>query len=360
MTFTVSITPSGKTIQVDAETSILEAALAQGVVLPYGCKNGACGSCKSRVVEGQVIQDPHQPAALSADEARRGMALLCCARPQSDLTIEARVVAAIGDIPIRKMPCRVQSIDRVAPDVVVLRLQLPASERLQYLAGQYVELLLRDGTRRSYSMATAPGSIDGIELHVRHLPGGRFTDTVFGTKEPALKVRDILRLEGPLGTFFLREDNDRPIVMIASGTGFAPIRAIVERIQALRASSGFKRPVTLFWGGRRPHDLYMHALCESWAASIPDFRYVPVVSDALPEDGWTGRTGFVHRAAMADFPDMSTVQVYACGAPVVIESARRDFVADCRLPDEEFYADSFTSEADLARQSDTTIVQRPG
>ena len=348
MTFTVSIVPSGKAVEVDGETHILEAALNQGVVLPYGCKNGACGSCKARVLAGQVIQDAHQPSALTAEEATRGYALLCCARAASDLTIEARVVAAVGEIPIRKLPCRVSAIDRVAPDVIVLRLQLPANERLQYLAGQYVDLILRDGTRRSYSMAAAPGTVDGLELHLRHLPGGKFTDAAFGVVEPVLKVRDILRFEGPLGTFFLREDSDRPILIVASGTGFAPIKAIMERVGKLVESGGFARAITLYWGGRRPHDLYMGELCQRWTAEIPGFDYVPVVSDALEEDGWNGRTGFVHRAAMADHPDMSGHQAYACGAPVVVDACRSDFIGHCGLPRDEFYADSFTTAADLA------------
>jgi CDP-4-dehydro-6-deoxyglucose reductase len=348
MTFTVSITPSGKTVSVDGETHILEAALKQGVVLPYGCKNGACGSCKARVVAGEIIQDPHQPSALTAAEATRGFALLCCARAASDLTIEARVVAAVGEIPIRRMPCRVSAIERVAPDVIVIRLQLPAQERLQYLPGQYVDLLLRDGTRRSYSMATAPGTAEGLELHVRHMPGGRFTDTVFGAVQPELKLRDILRLEGPLGTFFLREDSDKPIVMVASGTGFAPIKAILEHVRGLVESKGFNRSMTLYWGGRRPRDLYMDALCRQWAADLPGFNYVPVVSDAAPEDNWHGRAGFVHRAAVEDFPDMSGLQVYACGAPVMVDAGRNDFIAHCGLPAEEFYADAFVTAADAS------------
>jgi len=348
MTFTVTITPSGKTVTVDGETHILEAALKQGVVLPYGCKNGACGSCKARIVSGEIIQDPHQPSALSADEATRGYALLCCARAASDVTVEARVVAAVGEIPIRKMPCRVSLIEKVAPDVIVIRVQLPASERLQYLAGQYIDLLLRDGTRRSYSMAAAPGTAEGLELHVRHMPGGKFTDSAFGVVQPELKVRDILRLEGPLGTFFLREDSDKPIVMVASGTGFAPIKAMVEHVRGLIESKGFDRPITLYWGGRRPRDLYMNELCEQWAAAIPGFSYVPVVSDALPEDGWRGRTGFVHRAAMEDIPDMSAMQVYACGAPVVVDSSRTDFITHCGLPEDEFFADAFVTAADVA------------
>jgi CDP-4-dehydro-6-deoxyglucose reductase len=190
-------------------------------------------------------------------------------------------------------------------------------------------------------MANAPHDADQITLHIRHMPGGLFTDHVFS----AMKERDILRFEGPLGTFFLREDSDKPIVLLASGTGFAPIKALVEHA----VHENMARPMTLYWGGRRPKDLYMHALCEEWARRLPNFTYVPVISEAKPEDAWTGRTGFVHCAAMEDLADMSGYQVYACGAPVVVDSAKRDFVAQCRLPEEEFYADSFTSEADLAK-----------
>ena len=200
--------------------------------------------------------------------------------------------------------------------------------------------MLRDGKRRSYSMANAPYKDEYLTLHIRHMPGGLFTDQVFTT----MKERDILRLEGPLGTFFLREDSDKPMVLLASGTGFAPIKALVEQ----RAHTGSQRPIILYWGGRRPQDLYMMALCEEWAATLPDFTFVPVISNAQPEDQWQGRNGFVHQAVIDDLPDLSAYQVYACGAPVVVESAQRDFVALCKLPAEEFYADSFTSEADLA------------
>jgi CDP-4-dehydro-6-deoxyglucose reductase len=344
MTFSVTVVPSGKQFSVEPGETVLDAGLRQGVVLPYGCKNGACGSCRARVAEGRIEQGPHQAKALPAADAAQGFALLCCATALSDLTVEARVIAAAGDIPLRKMPCRVASIERVAPDVVVMRLQLPAHERLQFLAGQFVELILKDGTRRSYSMAVAPHAAEQIELHVRHMPGGRFTDALFGVAQPAVKERDILRFEGPMGTFFLREDSAKPIVLLASGTGFAPIKAIVEHA----AHKGIVRPMTLYWGGRRPRDLYMHALCEQWAAQWPHLRYVPVVSDALPEDGWTGRTGFVHRAVMDDLPDLSGHQVYACGAPIVVDSARADFTACCGLPADEFYADAFTTAADLA------------
>lgn len=348
MTFNVTVLPSGKQFSVDAETTILEAALDHGVVLPYGYKNGACGSCKALVTEGSVEQGTHQPTALSSSEITQGYSLLCTARACSDLEIEATVVAAAGEIRARKMPCRVRLIEPLSGDVRCLRIQLPFNERLQYLAGQYVDLIFPDGTRRSYSLATAPGTIEDVELHVRHLPGGHFTDRVFGVGErERLQVRDIFRLEGPLGTFFLHEDSDKPIILLASGTGFAPIKAIVEQMMILREAGRFDRPVRLYWGGRRPDDLYHDALCRQWAQTLPDFVYIPVLSDALPADGWQGRTGFVHQAVMEDLPDMSAHEVYACGVPIMVASARRDFTTHCGLPLADFHADAFTSAADL-------------
>jgi CDP-4-dehydro-6-deoxyglucose reductase len=337
MTFQITVQPSGHQFTCDDDETVLAAAMRAGVGLPYGCKNGACSSCKGKVVSGSITHKPHQRRALSEEEESQGMSLFCCALPHSDLVIQVREVAGSGDFPVKKMPSRVTTLEKLAPDVIVLTLQLPANETLEYRAGQYIEFLLRDGKRRSYSMASAPGA-GPITLHIRHMPGGLFTDQVFGT----MKERDILRFEGPLGTFFVREDSDKPMVLLASGTGFAPIKAIVEQLRA----SGSQRNMVLYWGGRRPRDLYMHALCEQWAAELPNFRYVPVVSDALEEDGWTGRTGYVHQAAVADLPDLSDWQVYACGAPIVVDSARAQYPAQAKLAPEDFFADSFTTEAD--------------
>jgi CDP-4-dehydro-6-deoxyglucose reductase len=331
----VTLQPSGHQFQVEDGESVLTAALRQGFVLPYGCKNGACGSCKGKIVSGSVDYGVYQAKALTEEEKAQGKALFCQAKPLSDLVLEARTIGAAKDIQIKKLPCRVQKMDRLADDVMALQLKLPANEKLVFLAGQFIEFLLKDGSRRSFSMANPPHHAELIELHVRHVAGGQFTDHVFGK----MKERDILRCEGPLGTFFLREDSDKPIVFVASGTGFAPIKAVIEH--ALH--KGIQRPMTLYWGGRRPRDLYMHNLVQSWP-----IRYVPVISEALPEDNWTGRTGFVHRAVMQDFPDLSGYQVYACGVPIMVDSAKRDFVAQCGLPEDEFYADSFTTQADTA------------
>jgi CDP-4-dehydro-6-deoxyglucose reductase, E3 len=340
---TVTLQPSGQTFQVDEGESVLTAALRAGFVLPYGCKSGACGSCKGKIVSGTIDYGVYQHRSLTDEERAQGKALFCQAKPLSDLVIEARAIGAAKGIQIKTLPCRVQAIERAADDVMVVTLKLPANERLKFLAGQFIEFLLRDGVRRSYSMANSPHDAELVKLHIRLMSGGKFTEHVFGK----MKERDILRFEGPLGTFFLREDSDKPIVFVASGTGFAPIKAIIEH--ALH--DGIDRAMTLYWGGRRPKDLYMNALGEKWAAEHPGFKYVPVISDALPEDHWQGRTGFVHRAVMEDFPDLSGYQVYACGAPIVVDSARRDFIAQCKLPEDEFFADSFTTQADLAGAS---------
>lgn len=341
MSFKVTVQPAGVSFDVARDEPILAAAIRAGVGLPYGCRDGACGSCKSRLVEGRVIHGAHQLRTLPHEEEAAGWILTCCATPQTDCVVQARTVAGAGEYPVLKMPARVAALERPAPDVMLMKLQLPATVALKYRAGQYVEFILRDGSRRSYSMANAPenlGEPPMIELHLRHMPGGKFTDHVFG----AMKEKEILRVEGPLGSFFLREDSDAPIVLLASGTGFAPIKAIVEHMQA----KGLARPAVLYWGCRRKADLYLHDWAVEAARTLPWLHYQPVLSEPTPEDAWSGRTGLVHEAVMADLPDLSGHEVYACGAPVMVESARADFVARCGLPEDRFFADSFTSERD--------------
>jgi CDP-4-dehydro-6-deoxyglucose reductase len=343
VSYQVTLKASGKQFTVQPDETLLEAALQQGITLPYGCKNGACGSCKGKILEGQIAHGQHSASALSPTDEASGGTLFCCAYPKSDLLIEAREVQGASDIAIRKVPCRVNSISKPSADVAILKLQLPAAERFQFLAGQYIEFLLKDGQRRAYSIANPPDQDGPLELHLRHLPGGLFTDFVFGTKDIALKEKDILRFEGPLGSFFLREDSRKPIIFVAAGTGFAPIKSIIEQMQLKK----IQRPTHLYWGGRRPGDLYLDTLCRAWEKDIAGFTYTPVISDALPEDQWIGRTGFVHQAVIADHPDMTGLQVYACGAPVMVNAARQDFSSQCHLPEEEFFADAFTSAADL-------------
>jgi len=343
MSFNVTVLPSGRSFTANTDEALLTAAIRQGIGLPYGCKDGACGSCKCKKLEGTVTHGPHQLKALSHEEEASGFILTCCGIAHSDLVLESRQVTDESAFPIKKIPTRVSTMARASHDMMVIRLQLPASDVFKYHAGQYVEFLLAGGDRRSYSMANAPHTqIDnpGLELHIRHMPGGKFTEHVFG----AMKEKDILRIEGPYGSFFLREDSDKPMVLLASGSGFAPIKALIEHMQYKRIT----RPAVLYWGGRRPDDLYMNDWVLAKLAEMPNLRYVPVISNALPEDAWTGRTGFVHQAVLEDFPDLSGHQVYACGAPIVVDSARTDY-ALAGLPEEEFFADSFTTEADKAK-----------
>jgi len=336
----VTVQPSGQSFEVEEGEAVLTAALRQGVMLPYGCKNGACGSCKGKIVAGSVDYGHYHARVLTEEERAHGKALFCQAKPLGELVIECRTIGAAKDIAVKLLPCRVQQLAKVADDVMIVRLKLPANERLQFLAGQYIDFLLKGGERRSFSMANAPHADELVELHIRHVAGGNFTDHVFGK----MKERDILRLEGPLGSFFLREDSAKPVVFVASGTGFAPIKSILE--SAFYKKIG--RPMVLYWGARRPKDLYLNALPEKWAREHANFRYVPVISEARAEDAWSGRGGFVHRAVMEDLPDLSGHQVYACGVPIMVDSARKDFIEKCALPEDEFYADSFTTQADLA------------
>jgi CDP-4-dehydro-6-deoxyglucose reductase len=338
MSHQVNIKPSNHSFTVAEGETVLAAALREGITLPYGCRNGACGACKGKILEGSVDFGSPQPYVLAEFEKKAGLALFCQAKPLTDLVIEAREIAGIGQLEIRKLPCRVQEMRRAAPDVVILKLKLPANERLQFLAGQYLDILLKDGKRRSYSMANPPHDDALIELHVRNMSKGAFTEYVFDR----MKEKDILRFEGPLGTFFLREDSDKPMIFVASGTGFAPIKSIIEH--AFHA--GTNRQMVLYLGGRRPSDIYLGELAGRWQKEHDNFTFIPVISDATPEDGWVGRTGFVHQAVMEDFPDMSGYQVYACGAPIVVESAHRDFTSQCRLPEDQFYSDAFTPSVD--------------
>lgn len=340
MSFQITVEPSGRTFQADADEILLTAGIRQGIGLPYGCKDGACGSCKCKVVSGEVVMGEHQAKALTPEEAAQGLILTCRSTAKSDLVLESKQVVEEGAFAIKKMPVRIFSLERRTSDVMIVKLQVPAGDLMKYRAGQYVDFLLRDGSRRSYSMANAPHTVTPetphIELHIRHMAGGVFTDHVFG----AMKEKEIQRIEGPQGSFFLRE-SEKPMVFLASGTGFAPIKALIEEMR----SKAVNRSVSFYWGARRPVDLYMHEWVLEQALEMPNLTYIPVVSDALESDAWSGRTGFVHKAVVEDFKNLSNYQVYACGAPVVVDSAKTAYAA-MGLPEDEFYADSFTSALD--------------
>lgn len=332
MSFTTTILPSGHKFSVEAHENILEAALKQGFTLPYSCRDGVCGVCKGKVLQGEVDYGKHQASTLSDAEKSVGMALFCCAKPRSDLVIECREVSTLNDIPVKLLPTRVHKLEKLAEDVMVIYLKLPASERLQFLAGQYIDILQKTGKPRSFSLANAPHDDEFLQLHVRNIAGGNFTHHVFNE----MKERDILRIRGPLGTFFLREDSAKPIIFVASGTGFAPIKGIIEHALQI----GMQRPMHFYWGARKLVDLYMLGKAREWESR--GIKFTPVLSEALTTDNWVGRTGFVHAAVMEDYDDLSAYQVYACGTPVVVEAAHRDYTTQRKLPNEEFFSDAFT------------------
>ncbi len=342
MSFKVTIKPSGHQFTVNDGETLLEAALREGFALPYGCRNGACGSCKGTVLEGRLDYGIYQESALKPEEKAQGRALFCRAKPLSDLVIEAKEIGAAKDIVVKTLPCRVEKLERRADDVMIVKLKLPANERLQFLAGQYIDFLLKDGKQRSYSLANPPHDDALLELHIRHVQGGLFSEQVFTT----MKERDILRIRGPLGSFFIREDSGKPMLFVAGGTGFAPIKAMLEHAFAAHLD----REMVLYWGVRSLKDLYLPELPLAWQREHPNFSYIPVLSSPEPADAWRGRTGFVSDAVLADFADLSGFQVYACGAPVMVDSARENFTARRALPEDEFFADSFVYAVDAVRQ----------
>lgn len=333
MAYQITLQPSGHNYVVEAGETLLEAALDAGFVLPYGCRNGACGSCRAKVLEGSVDHGRSQNGALPENARREGYTLLCCATAQSDVTIECRELAASTEYPLRIMPCRVQELTRLADDVMLLSLKLPVNERLAFRAGQYIEFMLKDGRRRAFSLANAPHDDGFLQVHIRKIDGGKFTGHVFD----GMQLKEIMRFEGPHGSFHLREESDKPIILLAGGTGFAPIKSIVEHA----IHNQIRRPMQIYWGARHRAGLYLHELPQQWAADQPHIQYIPVLSEAVAGDDWRGRRGLVHQAVLEDHADLSAYQVYACGAPAMIDAARIDFCSR-GLPADEFFADAFT------------------
>ena len=331
-TYKITIQTSGHEFRVEPDETILEAALNQGCTLPYSCRGGTCGSCMAKVLAGDITYAGETPRGISEYEQSEGKALLCQALARSDLVIEAREINAVRDIEVKTLPCRVTNIRQLAPDVMHLYLKLPTNERLQFLAGQYIDIILRDGRRRSFSLANPPHADEYLELHIRLVPNGEFTGFVFqGMREKA-----ILRFQGPLGYFFLREESQRPIIMMAGGTGFAPIKSILEHAFQI----GVTRPIHFYWGARARRDLYLNELAESWAEKYPNFRYTPVLSEALPEDQWQGHSGWVHQAVAADYPNLSAYEVYMSGPPPMIDAAKKTF-RNQGLDEDNLFFDSF-------------------
>jgi CDP-4-dehydro-6-deoxyglucose reductase, E3 len=340
MSFKISVPASGHEFIAEKNETILEAALRQGVGLPYGCRNGACGKCSGEVISGETEYDVEALRGQAKKEYEAGKTLFCQARAVSDLAIKVREIVKSADIEIKRLPCRVEKMELLTHDVMKLLLKLPETERLQFMAGQYIEFLLKDGKRRAFSIANAPHDDAYIELHIRHVPDGQFGDFVFD----GLKEKTLMRIEGPLGSYFLREDSERPIILMGGGTGFAPLKGMLEHAFHIHLD----RPIHLFCGARAKRDLYMDDMVKQWLKQHPNLKYTPVLSDPQPEDNWQGETGFVHESVVKHYPNLSGFDVYLSGPPPMVKAGMDLFYAS-GLPETQIYSDSFEYSDDALK-----------
>ena len=344
---TVRIEPHGRTLHVSEDQPVLEAALAAGLNLPHSCKSGHCSSCRARLLEGEIRYPGGRPPGITPEEERSGHILLCQARALTDLTVEARLITSVADVEIKTLPCRIAGLTPLAPDVMQLLLRLPSVERLPFRAGQYLDVLLPGGKRRSFSIASPPHDSDLIELHVRRVSGGGFTERLFGTGgagESPLAVGSLLRIEGPIGQFSYREGR-APMLMVAGGTGFAPLKSILRHV----LETGLRREIHFYWGARHVHDLYERVRMLEWARRHPPLSFTAVLSEASATEAARSRVGLVHAAVLADHPDLSGFEAYAAGPPAMIEAIRASFPRH-GLPAERLYFDSFDYAPDSGRR----------
>jgi CDP-4-dehydro-6-deoxyglucose reductase, E3 len=331
----ITLLPLQQILTVEGDETILDAALRVGLNLPHSCKAGHCSSCRARIVSGRVTYAKGRPLGLMADEERDGFALLCQAHAADrELTVEVREIRPPSlDLSVRSLPCRVERLVRLAPDVMAVFLRLPATESFAFLAGQYLDVMLPHSRRRSFSIANPPHASDLIELHIRKVASGEFTEQVFG----GMQAKTLLRIEGPLGQFWFREESPRPAVMIGGGTGYAPLRAMLRHL----LERGDPRPLHLYWGAQAKIDLYEDERLREWVARYPQFKYTPVLSQPKAEDAWTGLTGWVHTTALEDYrQQLAGIDVYASGPPAMVEAIRSEFIAQ-GLPASQLFFDSF-------------------
>ena len=346
--YNVRIEPHGRTLKVPAGEPVLQAALAAGLNLPHSCKSGHCSSCRARLLRGEIHYPSGRPPGITAEEAEGGQILLCQARPRTDLVVEARLIASVADVDIKTLPCRIARLTPLAPDVLQVLLQLPAVERLRFHPGQYLDVLLEEGRRRSFSLACPPHDSELLELHVRRVAGGGFTERLFGAATPtqqALSPGSLLRIEGPMGQFSYR-DGRGPVIMVAGGTGFAPLKSMLRHV----LETGLQRHIHLYWGARHAADVYEEARVLEWTRRHPGLRFTAVLSEATRAEAAHHRTGWVHDAVLADYPDLSAFEVYTAGPPAMIEAMRASFPHH-GLPAQRLYFDSFDYAPDSMPRS---------
>lgn len=332
MPYQVTLKPSEHQFTVEENEFILDAALLHGIAFPYQCKTGSCATCLGNVLSGEVAYPHGLPLTVMEHEHAQGKAVFCVSVAKSDLVLEVNEIDSSSDIQVKMFPARVEGLRRLADDVMEMTLKLPATEQLNFHAGQYLEFILRDKSRRAFSIANSPSNTEYLELHIRQVENGVFTGHVFDS----MKEKAMVRVEGPFGSFYIRDNSNRPLILMAGGTGFAPIKSMLEKL----IEDGDTRPVHLYWGARAKDDLYRDDLAKKWAFQYPHIEYIPVLSEAHDDDNWEGRTGFVHQAVADDFKDLSPYDVYMAGPPVMVDAAKLAF-AEQGLPVDQLFSDSF-------------------
>lgn len=348
MSYHVSVPSTGHEFTIEEHETVLEAALRQGIGLPYGCRNGACGKCAGSLISGEVEYDEDVLKAGAKALYEEGKALFCQAKALSDLEIQVTEITRSQEVEVKTLPCRVERMELLTHDIMKVELKLPENERMQFLAGQYLEIILKDGKRRAFSIANAPHDDDLIELHIRHVPDGQFGDYVFA----GMKEKTLLKIEGPLGSYYLREESGRPVILVGGGTGFAPLKGMLEHAFKI----GFKQPIHLFCGVRAKRDLYMDAMVKGWLEKYDNLKYTPVLSCPDETDDWQGKTGYVHEAVIEKYPDLSGYDVYLSGPPPMVKAGMDAFYAR-GLPETQIYSDSFEYSDDALSAMG---IQKPG
>ena len=339
MSHKVTVHPSGHQFEVDQGEAILDAAMRQNIELPYGCRGGACGACAGYVVKGEVYYDD-EPIALDDDMKANKQALFCVGKTSADIEISIDEIEGQASFDVKQISCHVQSKEHLSHDVIALKIKLDNNERLQYHAGQYIEFLLEDGKHRAFSIANAPHNDDVIELHIRHVEGGKFTDFLFDS----MPDNSSLQMQGPLGSFYLREDRHRPIIMMGGGTGFGPLKAMIEHIEYV----GFDQPIHIFMGVRALRDLYMNDMAQQWIKNNSNITFIAVLSDPMDEDNWQGEKGFVHQAVANKFPQLSAFDIYMSGPPPMVNAAV-DLFTQLGASKDNMFSDAFEYSADATQ-----------
>jgi len=324
---------SGREFAAETGVSLLDAASSAGIALPYSCRTGRCSTCKALVQRGQTHPLTDE-TGLSPEEIEAGWILTCVRSAETDVELDIEDLGGITLPQPKTLPCRIAELDKLAPDVLRVKLRLPPTASFSFIPGQYIDIIGTNGIRRSYSLANASFTDKLLELHIRAVSGGKMSEYWFNHA----KSNDLLRLNGPLGTFFIRECAETDVYFLATGTGIAPVKSMLESLMHVPEDKQ-PRSITVLWGGRKPEDFYIDL------ATIPGkHRYIPVIS--RPNEHWTGATGYIQDVLLSAAPDLSKAAVYACGSDNMIHDAKK-LLSNAGLPTARIYSDAFVSSGNI-------------